>query len=94
MSQCIFSKTNSSWVCVTERLLVQPVIPTFLSQNSVVELFFLYMQQNSPVLSVRLLVFSGTHALVTITISLEYFLTCPRSSIDPMTVSPPAVAHR
>lgn len=43
------SKTNPSWVCVIESFLVQAMVSSLpSSQNSIVEMFFLDVQQNSP----------------------------------------------
>lgn len=67
--------------CVTESFLVQAMVSALpSSQNSIVEMFFLYMQQNSPAVSGPFPVFSGTYTFVTVTIRLNY---CLGSSVDP-----------
>lgn len=52
------------------------------SQNSIVEMFFLYVQQNSPAISVPFLVFTGTYTFVIVTIRLKYYLPALKSSVD------------
>lgn len=77
------SKTNPSWVCVTESFLVQAMVSSLpSSQNNIIDMFFLYMQQNSPALSVPFLVFIETYTFVIITTRLKHYLPALESSLD------------